>query len=63
MARPDAPKPSAARRFRQIVAGIVTLACVVAILFMLLRWRVSTPELHLNFGGVKQNVVALPENE
>jgi len=60
MARPAAPKPSAARRFRQIVGGAVTLACVVAILFMLLRWRVSTPELHLNFGGVQQTVVTLP---
>jgi hypothetical protein len=63
MARPTAPKPTTARRLRQIVGGGVTLACVVAILFMLLRWRVSTPELHLNFDGANQNVVALPANE
>jgi hypothetical protein len=60
MARPAGPRPSAARRFRQIVAGAVTFACVVAILFLLLRWRVSTPELHLNFGGARQNVAAAP---
>lgn len=60
MARPAAPKPSAARVFRQIVGGAVTLACVVTVLFLVLRWRVSTPELHLNFGGAQRNVAAVP---
>jgi hypothetical protein len=51
MARPPAPKPSAARRFRQALAGLTALACLAALFFALLRWRVNTPELHLNFGS------------
>jgi hypothetical protein len=52
MARPPAPKPSLGRRFRQVLAGISALACLAALFFALLRWRVNTPELHLNFGGI-----------
>lgn len=51
VARPPAPKPSAVRRFRQIFAGISALACLAALFFGLLQWRVNTPEVHLNFGG------------
>ena len=51
MTRPPGPKPSFALRFRQAVAGLGALACLVALLFALLRWRANTPELHLNFGG------------
>lgn len=52
MTRPPAPKPSATHRLRQTLAGFTALACLMALLFALLRWRVNTPELHLNFGGV-----------
>jgi len=55
MARPPAPKPSKARRFRQCLAGIAALASLIAIFFLLLRWRTNTPEQHLNFGGVAQD--------
>lgn len=51
MARPPAPRSSSARWFRQTLAGLAVLACLVALFFALLRWRVNTPELHLNFGG------------
>jgi hypothetical protein len=51
MARPPAPKPSLAHRFRQALAGLTALACLAALFFALLRWRVNTPELHLNFGS------------
>jgi hypothetical protein len=51
MSRPPGPKPSLALKFRQSVAGFAALACLVALLFALLRWRANTPELHLNFGG------------
>jgi hypothetical protein len=36
---------------RQALAGFTALACLTALFFALLRWRVNTPELHLNFGG------------
>ena len=52
MARPPARKPSALRRFGQTIAGFTALACVMALLFWLLSWRVSTPELHMKFGNV-----------
>jgi hypothetical protein len=50
MARPPAPKPSRLRRFRQILAGLLALACLASVFFALLRWRANTPELHLDFG-------------
>ncbi|HEX2711555.1 MAG TPA: hypothetical protein VHM88_04935 [Candidatus Acidoferrales bacterium] len=50
MARPPASKPSLARRLRQVLAGVTALACLAALFFALLRWRVNTPELHLDFG-------------
>jgi hypothetical protein len=52
MTRPPGPKATFALRFRQAVAGLGVLACLVALLFALLRWRANTPELHLNFDGV-----------
>jgi len=51
MMRSPAPKRSLARRFWQTLAGLAALACLVALSFALLRWRVNRPELHLNFGG------------
>lgn len=50
MARPPAPKPSLLRRFRQVLAGLLALACLAVFFFALLRWRANTPELHLDFG-------------
>jgi hypothetical protein len=46
--RPPAPKQSLTRRFRQTLAGLLALACLVGLFFALLRWRVNTPGLHLN---------------
>jgi len=54
MALPPAPKRSLVRRFGQFLAGFVSLACLMAIFFLLLRWRMNTPEQHLNFGNVTQ---------
>jgi hypothetical protein len=51
MARPPAPKPSLTRRLRQVLAGLTALAALMALFFALLRWRVNTPEGHLNFGA------------
>jgi hypothetical protein len=51
IAHPPAPKPSMIRKFRQALAGVAALACLVALFFALLRWRVNTPELHLQFEG------------
>jgi len=52
LARPPAPKSSLARLFREVLAGLTALACLAALFFALLRWRVNTPDLHLNFGGI-----------
>jgi hypothetical protein len=38
--------------FPQILAGLTALACLAALFFALLRWRVNTPEQHLNVGRV-----------
>lgn len=51
LSRPPAPKPSLLRKLRQTMAGLAALACLVALLFVLLRWRANTPEMHLNFGN------------
>jgi hypothetical protein len=50
MARPPAPNPSLTRRLRQVLAGLTALAALMALFFALLRWRVNTPEAHLDFG-------------
>jgi hypothetical protein len=47
MARPPAPKLSLMRRFRQVFAGLTALASLMALCFVMLRWRVNTPEGHL----------------
>src|SRR5215813_506068 len=56
LARPPAPKASPARLFREILAGLTALACLVALFFALLRWRMNTPEQHLNFGRAGRTV-------
>jgi hypothetical protein len=43
------------RRLQQTLAGFVALACLTALFFALLSWRVNTPELHLNFGGASHD--------
>jgi hypothetical protein len=52
MALPPAPKPSLTRRLRHILAGLTALAALLALFFALLRWRMNTPEEHLNLGVV-----------
>jgi hypothetical protein len=52
MARPPAPSPSLALRLRQILAGLTALGLLLALFFAMLRWRVNTPEEHLNLGRV-----------
>lgn len=52
MTNPPASKPSLMLRLRQTLAGLLALACLAALLFVLLRWRANTPELHLNFGDI-----------
>jgi hypothetical protein len=51
MAYPPAPRASLTHRFRQILAGVTALAVLTALFFALLRWRMNTPEDHLNFGA------------
>jgi hypothetical protein len=63
MARPPAPKLSAARRFRQIVTGFIALASLMALFFGLLQWRVNTPEDHLNLGESPVDRLREPNNE
>jgi hypothetical protein len=37
---------------RQVLAGFAAFVCMVALTFALLRWRMKTPEQHLNFDQV-----------
>ncbi len=50
MARPPAPRASLTHRLRQVLAGLTALAALMALFFALMRWRMNTPEEHLNFG-------------
>jgi hypothetical protein len=63
MARPPAPKPSLTRRFRQALAGLTALASLMALFFAMLRWRVHTPEEHLNLGRVAGDRLPEQNNE
>src|ERR1700731_1627705 len=63
MARPPAPKASLTRRFRQVLAGLTALAALMAPFFALLRWRMNTPEEHLNFGATADNQPTEKSNE
>jgi hypothetical protein len=38
--------------FRQVLAGLAAYACLTALFLALLRWRMYTPEEHLNLGHV-----------
>jgi hypothetical protein len=37
---------------REVLAGLTALACLAALSFALLRWRMNMPEQHLDFRGV-----------
>ena len=63
MARPPAPKPSLTRRLRQVLAGLTALAALMALFFALLRWRMNTPEGHLNFGAAPDGRAPGKNNE
>jgi len=54
LARPPAPKPSRRGRFQQVLAGLAALILLMALFFVLLRWRTNTPEQHLDFGRADQ---------
>ena len=58
MAHPQEEKVSQSRRFRRLLAGAVALSALMAIFFLLLRWRTNTPEQHLNLGGIAQDAPA-----
>jgi hypothetical protein len=55
MARPPAPRASLSGRLRHVLAGLSALAALMALFFALLRWRMNTPEEHLNFGVAADN--------
>lgn len=55
MACPPAPKSSLMRHVWQVLAGVVALASLMALFFVILQWRVTTPEEHLVFGQVVLN--------
>jgi len=40
---------------RQVLAGLTALAALMALFFALLRWRMNTPEEHLNFSVAADN--------
>jgi hypothetical protein len=52
MALPPVSELSLARRFRQVIAGLAALALLMTLFLAILRWRVNTPEDHLNLGRV-----------
>jgi hypothetical protein len=54
LARPPALKASASRFLREITAGLTALAFLGALFFAVLRWRMDTPEGHLNFGSAPE---------
>ena len=63
LTRPRAPKGSRARLFRDLLAGLTALACVAAVFWALLRWRMNTPEEHLNLGHMLEERVQKQTHE
>jgi hypothetical protein len=57
LARPPAPTASPARLFREVLAGLTAFACLVALFFGLLRWRMNTPEQHMNLVRIVEDQV------
>ena len=60
MMRPPA-KLALGRKFLQSFAGFAALVCLAALFFALLRWRVNTPEVHLNLGGAASDHLIGPK--
>jgi hypothetical protein len=54
---------SRTRLFRQVLAGVAALASLMALFFAILRWRVNTPEEHLNLGRVAGDRLSGQNNE
>lgn len=63
LARPPVPKVSVARLFREVFAGLTAFACLAALFFGLLRWRMNTPEQHFNLGRVVEDGLSTQNNE
>lgn len=63
LARPPAPNASLTGRFRQVLAGVTALASLMALFFALLRWRMNTPEEHLNLGRVVEDRLSRQSHE
>lgn len=63
LARPPVPKASLARLFREVFAGLTAIACLAALFFGLLRWRMNTPEQHFNLGRVVEDRLSTQNNE
>ena len=63
LARPPVPKASLARLFREVLAGLTAFACLAALFFGLLRWRMTTPEQHFDFGRVVEDRLSTQSNE
>jgi hypothetical protein len=59
LARPPAPKPSKARLVREALAGLAAFACLAALFFALLHWRMNVPKEHLILGHAVNDL--LPE--
>lgn len=51
LSHPPAQKASLARSLREILGGLTVVVGVGAVFFLLLSWRVDTPEQHLNFSS------------
>jgi hypothetical protein len=49
--------------FREVLAGLAAFACLAALFFALLRWRMNTPEQHLNFGRIVEHRLPRQSNE
>jgi hypothetical protein len=41
--------------FREVLAGLTAFACLALLFFGLLRWRMNTPEQHLNLGRILED--------
>lgn len=63
MALPPAPRATRLRSIREVVAGLTALACVTALFFVLMRWRMNTPEEHLDLGNVANDLISGQGNE
>jgi len=49
--------------FREVLAGLTAFTCLVALFFGLLRWRMNTPEQHLNLGRIVEDQLPRQSHE